>query len=46
MALKKSHLYSSLWQICDELRRSNFGLRMIQANARRPKAIQPNHRTP
>ena len=45
MALKKSHLYSSLWQSCDELRRSNFGPRMIQANARRPKAIQPNHRT-
>ena len=45
MALKKSHLYSSLWQSCDELRRSNFGLRMIQANARRPKAIQPNHGT-
>ena len=46
MALKKSHLYSSLWQSCDELRRSNFGPRTIRANARRPKAIQPNHRTP
>ena len=39
MALKKSHLYSSLWQICDELHRSNFGPRTIRANAHRPKAI-------